>query len=175
MIKRMIYLLLSAFLLFGCVKDNHIRLFDMVFPDIRFTIPAGLNSFLPRVFEVPVMNTNIDFYLDENNIQEEGLQAIRPFSARLSALDNFDYDFVREISIRVCPVGNNPCTPADEVFYIDNIQRRAGDRVDLLPTLRNAKTMLTEELFKLEVLFLFDTTTPFSVESRLDLTFEAVE
>ncbi len=175
MIRRVSCLILSVFLLFGCTKDNQARLFDMVFPDIRFTIPAGLNSFLPRVFEVPVVNTNIDFYLDENNILEDQIQAVRPFSARISALDNFDYDFVREISIRVCPVGNSPCTPADEVFYIDNIQRRAGDRVDLLPTLRNAKPMLTEDVFKLEVLFLFDTTTPYSVDSRLDMTFEAVE
>ena len=102
------------------------RLFDMRYERIDFTIPAGLNAFLPRVFEVSSMDSNIDFYLKENGIEEERIKAISPFSARLQALDNFDYDFVREISIRVCPVGSDPCTPADEVFYIDDIQRRAG-------------------------------------------------
>lgn len=175
MLRKITGAALLISLMFACTKDSGQRLFDMIYPDIRFTIPAGLNSFLPRVFEVPVMNSNIDFYLRENGMEVERIKAISPFSARLSALDNFDYDFVREISIRVCPIGNEPCTPADEVFYIDNIQRRAGNRVDLLPTLRNARPMLTLDRFKLEVLFFFDTTTPYSVDSRLEMTFEAVE
>jgi hypothetical protein len=175
MIQKITTAFLFIFLLFACVKDNGQRLFEMVYPNIQFTIPPGLNSFLPRVFEVPTMKTNINFYLKENNMEIERVKAISPYSARISALDNFDYDFVREISIRVCPIGNDPCTPADEVFYIDNIQRRAGNRVDLLPTLRNAKPILSIDRFKLEVLFFFDTTTPYSVDSRLDMTFEAVE
>ncbi len=164
-------LLLTAF---ACKQDTGVRLFEMVYPNTRFVIPAGLSAALPRVFEDRV-SSNIEFYLNENMVDSTQIKAINPFSATIRSLDNEDYDYIREISVRACPDGPEPCTIADEIFYIDNIVNRAGSEVRLLPTLRNARKILLEPRFKLEILFFFAFTTPYSVDSQFDMVFEVVE
>lgn len=162
-------------LLVACSKDDRERLFEMTFPAIDFEIPAGLSASLPRVFERDDQPTNINFFLAENNLTEAQIGGILPAFARITALDNQDYEFVQEVSVRICDAGSLQCTMADEVFYIDNLQGRAGDVIDLLPSLRNAKRHLIKENFKLEVVFFLRYTSPYSVRSRLDMRFDAVK
>jgi hypothetical protein len=160
----------------GCPKDNRIRLFEMFYPNIVFELPAGLSAAFPRVFEVPVIATNFEAFLRNAAIDKELINGITPYSARISSLDpGLRYDFLREVSIRICATGTAPCTPADEVFYIDRLQRREDDRIDLLPTLRNVKGLLSGQAFKLEVVFFLDVTSPYNVESKLDIFFEAIK
>lgn len=159
----------------GCTKDNRIRLFEMFYPNIVFELPAGLSATFPRVYEIPAIATNFQAFLNNSGLNKDLIAGITPYSARISALDpGLRYDFLREISIRICAIGNNPCTPADEVFYLDRIQRREDDRIDLLPTLRNVKPLLSGDGFKLEVVFFLESTSPYSIESKLDLFFEAI-
>jgi len=158
----------------ACQRDTGQRLFEMVYPNTRFVIPAGLSATLPRVFEERV-STNIEFYLNQNMVDTAQIRAINPFSATLRSLDNQDYDYIREISVRACPDEGDPCTVADEIFYIDNIVNRAGREVRLLPTLKNARPILLKPQFKLEIIFFFAFTTPYSVESQFDMVFEVVE
>lgn len=160
--------------MFSCTRERGERLFEMVYPNTRFVIPAGLSSALPRVFEDRVVSS-ISFYLDENMVDSSRIVAINPFSATLRSLDNTDFDFVNEISVRVCPDGPEPCTFADEVFYIDDLLNRAGDQVRFLPTLRNVRKIMLQERFKMEIVFFFAFTTPFTVDSQFDMVFEAVE
>ena len=167
-----VFLLLITVL--ACKQDTGQRLFEMVYPNTRFVIPAGLSASLPRVFEDRV-SSNIEFYLNENSIDTTQIKAINPFSATMRSLNNEDYDYIREISIRACPDGPEPCTVADEIFYIDRLENRAGREVRFLPTLRNARKTLLEPQFKLEILFFFAFTTPYSVESQFDMIFEVVE
>jgi hypothetical protein len=162
-------------LLIACNKDDRERLFEMTFPAIDFEIPAGLSPTLPRVFERDDQLTNIGFFLTENNLTEAQIDGILPAFARITALDNLDYEFVQEVSVRICDAGSLQCTMADEVFYIDNLQGRAGDVIDLLPSLRNAKRHLIKENFKLEVVFFLRYSSPYSVRSRLDMRFDAVK
>lgn len=174
MIKKLSIPLFLFFLLLGCSKGERERLFEMTYPAIDFEIPAGLSPSLPRVFEKDNIPSNIDFFLRQNNLDTSQITRIQPFSARITALDNLDYDFVQEVSVRICEAGAEQCSRADEVFYIDNLNEREDDVIELLPSLGDAKPELTGEEFKLEVVFFFRFTTPYSVRSRLDMTFEAV-
>ncbi len=174
MIKNYWLIFPAALLMITCQRDTGQRLFEMVYPNTQFTIPAGLSASLPRAFEQRV-SSNIDFYLSENLVDTVSIRAINPYSATMRSLDNEDYDYIREISVRVCPDGPEPCTLADEVFYIDNIVNRAGREVRLLPTLKNARPILLEPRFKLEILFYFAYTTPYAVDSQFDMVFEVIE
>jgi hypothetical protein len=160
----------------GCPKDNRIRLFEMFYPNIVFELPAGLSATLPRVYEIPGIATNFEAFLKNSGLNKDLIAGITPYSARISSLDpGLRYDFLREVSIRICATGTKPCTPADEVFYLDRLQRREDDRIDLLPTLRNVKPLLSGQAFKLEVVFFLDVASPYNIESKLDLFFEAIK
>lgn len=175
--KKMTFLLIIAsLLLFACRKDNRVRLFEIAYPNTFFDLPAGMSYVLPRVFEVPAVRSNYNVFLNSSGFADEMVQVVSPLSATITSLDpGLRYDFLREVSVRICPIGSEPCTPADEVFYIDRIQRIANDRIQLLPTLRNVKSYISEEFFKLEVVFFLETTSPYYVESKLDMVFEATQ
>ena len=171
---KVLLLLIAVSFLMGCTRESGERLFDMVYPNTRFVIPAGLSAGLPRVVERQVIS-NIDFYLSESMVDTARIIAINPFSATMRSLDGNDYDFIREISVRICDAGTNPCTVADEVFFIDRIENRAGEEVNLLPTLKNARRNLLRDEFKMEIVFFLAFTSPFNVESQFDMVFQAVE
>jgi len=174
--KKKIYLLvLGIGLFFSCQQDSRERLFEMVYPNITFELPAGLSNATPWAFEQESRSTNINFFLDNNAADTSVVEGILPLSARITSLDSgFGYDFVEEISVRICEEGRALCTPADEVFYIDDLRGRAGQSVDLLPSLRNARRDLVRNRYRLEIVFFFRLSTPYSVRSRLDMSFEAV-
>lgn len=173
--KKIIPFLFIPLLLFTCNKDNRERLFEMLYPNFRFNVIPGGSAFLPRVVEFNSVATNFDFYLAQSNTDITAITGISPYSARVYSLDGNEFEFVQEISVRVCPDGPEPCTPADEAFYIDNLQNRGGEVVELLPTLRNVKNLLSERSFKTEILFFLSYPSPTAIESGFDMTFEAVK
>ncbi len=174
--KNTLYFFTAVFILTACQKDNRERLFELFYPNILFELPAGLSSAVPWALERESLATNIAAYLKDNNADTAIITGINPVSARISSLETaFNYDFVEEVSVRICEEGRKPCTPADEVFYINNLRGRARQSIDLLPSLRNAKRNLTKGRFRLEVVFFFRYATPYSVSSRLDMAFEAVK
>ena len=147
----------------------------MFYPNFQFEVIAGGSAFLPRVSDWKNVQTNIDFFVNEANSDTALIKSINPFSARITSRDGGRYEFLREVSVRICEANTNQCTPADEVFYIDNLQNRAGEQIDLLPTLRNVKKQLTEETYRLEIVFFLDYPSQFNIESQLDMTFQAVK
>ncbi len=173
---KKIYLYFFAIILFiGCRQDRRERIFEMVYPNILFDLPAGLSNAVPWALEQQSLATNIDFFLNNNNADTAQFEGILPVSARITSLDSgFGYQFIEEVSIRICKEGRALCTPADEVFYIDELRGRAGQSIDMLPSLRNAKRDLTRDRYRLEVVFFLRLSSPYSVSSRLDMSFEAV-
>lgn len=165
-------------LLAACRGDNREVLFDLIYPNIVFTIPAGLSAgAVPQVLEFDNFESRIDDYLREYNADIETIDAIRPAQATMTAIDNDgDYAFLGGISIRVCPRNTESCREAEEVFYLEgrDLYRRAGSTVDLLPTLINAKRQLKEERVKLEIWLFLNEVSPTSIRTRLDLQFQAV-
>jgi hypothetical protein len=82
------------------------------------------------------------------------------------------------VEVRVCSSAESDCTAQiDGVFYIEQLNGRADDRIDLQPGLQNVKELMSGEYFRAEVvLFLdFGQITPFDQPSRLDMTFEVTE
>ena len=173
--KRSAIVIITLFMISACQKGERERLFEMVYPPVDFVIPAGLSASLPRVFEKDDLPSNIGFYLSERELSAEAIRSLDPFRARIVSLDNgFDYNFVEEISVRICPARSQQCSPAEEAFYIDDLRARAGEQIELLPTLRNQKNVLTDDRFRLEIIFFLNSTSPFSVRSRFEMSFEAV-
>lgn len=167
--------IIGALLWAGCKKDSRERLFEMPYPNTMFTIPAGVNPFFPLVFEVNNQNTNFDFFLNQSSADTSNITAINPAFGRITALENGqEYYFIEEVSVRICATDKVECSPADEVFYIDDLRGRANERLDLLPTLRNVKSLMMGSQFRLEVVFFLNDFPPYSVDSRFDMTFEAV-
>ena len=162
----------------GCSKDNPQRLFEMFYPNIRFDIPAGLpGGPIPQVLVIDDLPTGYDFYLSQNGVSDGEVAAINAASATLTALDNFDFDFIFAISVRVCAAGSPSCNMVDEVFYLeyeDILAQRGSSELRLLPSLINAKRTLSNDRFKLELWFNFDFATPASISTRLDMTFDAL-
>lgn len=172
-------IILSAVLMMTCGRDNRNRLFEMIYPNIQFEIPAGLpGGQLPQALVLDDQPTRYDFFLQQNNVSDARVSAISPATATLSSIDNLGWEFIFAISVRMCPVGSDFCTNVDEVFYLtyeDILDQRGRSDLRLIPSLINAKRILAEERFKLEVWFNFDFTTPARVDARLDMTFDAVE
>ena len=174
--KKILPILLMIAVAFSCNRDNRERLFEMIYPNFRFNVIPGGASSLPRVAEFNSVATNFDFFLSQSNTNEEMITGINPYSARIYSLDGNDFRFLHEISVRICPDGPDPCTPADEAFYIDRLQQtRPGEEVDLLPTLRNVKNQLSELTYKTEIIFYLAYPPPTAIEAGFDMTFEAVK
>jgi hypothetical protein len=165
-----------ALLAVACRKDERERLFDLVYPNIPFELPAGLPpGLIPRALVLDGFSSNLRYYLDTYNTDTSAIAGIFPYAASIRSLDGSDLDFFEEISVRICPQGSTSCTQADEVFYIDNLQQnRTGFQVRLLPTLINARRHFYKERFKLEVWFFLRFPSPRIIPCRLEMQFEAV-
>lgn len=158
----------------GCRKDGRERLFEMPYPNFDFEVPAGFSPTRTLVFLFDNVNTNFDFFAQQNSADTSAIYAISPYAARITSLDNQSYYFTEQVSVRICPDDGQECSFADEVFYVDNLQGRADNDIQLLPSLRNVKPLLSGKRFRMEVVFFLNDFTPYSVSSRLDMSFEAV-
>ncbi|MEQ8706571.1 MAG: hypothetical protein RIC19_21750 [Phaeodactylibacter sp.] len=172
--KQLVYILLTVLILAACRRDNRTPLFDLAYPNFRFTIEAGQNPIIPGAYAIRGIATNIGFFLNQNNTDTSAFTQINPYTATLRCLDGFDYVFMEGVSVRICEDGTEACTPADEVFYIDQLQRYPeDDRIDLLPGLRNVKRDLSRESYRLEIVVFFAFSPPANYASQLDMVFRA--
>lgn len=174
--KKLYYLFAFVLLIGACRKDQRTPLFDLAYPNFRFTIEAGENPVLPGAYAIRGVATNINFFLSQNNTDTSAISEISPYTATLRCLDGFDYTFAQEISVRICEDGTDACTPADEVFYIDQLQRYPeDDRIELLPGLRNVERDLSRESYRLEIVVFFAFSPPVNYASQLDMVFRAYQ
>lgn len=157
----------------ACKKDRRERIFEMTYPGFEFQFPAGLSQFQARVFAFPVVATDINSYLQQFSTDTSAIAAINPYAATITNNNNIDFDFLQEVSVRACPVGTE-CSAFDEVFYLDDLRNRRLSRLNLLPTLRNVKPLLSGQDFRLEIVFFLSEISPFTMDCRLEMGFEAV-
>ena len=116
----------------SCREDSGEFIFEMPFQNLEFELPAGLSTFNAYVQEFE-LDSNIDFFLASNSTDTTSIKAFNPAFARIQALDNgVDFEYIREISIRICPIGDDPCTLVDEVFYSRWLLHQALPYVSLL-------------------------------------------
>lgn len=171
--KKLYLLIPMIVLVLACRKDRRERIFEMTFPPLNFEVPAGLNQLQARVFAFNSIPTNIKTYLSQSNTDTSAIYAINPFFARITTTDNVSFNYLREVSVRACPLGQE-CTAFDEVFYLDDMWGRSYQTINLLPTLHNMKQLMSGEKFRLEIVFFLSEITPYSMSCRLEMGFEAV-
>lgn len=172
--KKLGILLLVGLLYIGCKKERGERLFQLLYPNFTFTLPSGISPFSAPTFAFNNESTSIDLYLQENNSDTSVIAAINPYSAVISSLNNTAFDFLDGVSVRICPAGIVECDAFDEAFYLDNMRNRSYRDIELLPTLRNFKPLLSEKNYRVEVVFLMNDFTPVTIECKFDMAFEAV-
>ena len=171
--QRFLYLSIVTLLLLQCRADSGERLFDMNFPNNIFIIPAGLNTIESHFFTLDPVPNNLDNLLTSNGLAESEIGRVDPFAASITSLNGLEFDFVREISVRICdPEDLSNCER--EVFYLDNIEFNPGTRIDLLPTLINAKDFfIGSDRVILRVVLLRLRDIPFTnFECRFDFSFD---
>lgn len=174
--KKYLYFTMLALLIIACSRDSRERLFEVVYPNILFNLPAGLSSNITWGYSRSDLPSNFRNVVKGNNSDTAVIAGVFPYSARITSLDGLDYDFVEEVSILMCSNEKSQCSSiSDEVFYIDNLRGRAKEDLELLPTPRNIEKLLSEEQYRLEIIFYFRNSTPYLVESRLDMLFEAAK
>jgi hypothetical protein len=169
---------LLTLLLFTCKRDKREFLFEILVPNVTFEIPAGLSGGLPRVFALNNLSSSVVALAKNAGIDTSTITEIRARAATLQAYNtNANYDFLREIVIRVCRNNSAECRATDEAFnmvYFD--ERRIGDRINMNPSLPNLRRTLLRDQYKLEILFYIKpgAVSPTAIPTRLDMVFEAV-
>jgi hypothetical protein len=166
-------LLLSTLALASCRDDIGESLFDMNYPPREFNLPAGLNTTVAYVQSITNIPTSYPDFVNTSGHSADEVTKIVPRFARLISLDGLDLGFLSSISVRICPVTQQDCSFADEVFYIDDLYRRSLSTVNLDPGLGNVKDLLSGGLYKLEIVMFPGEITPYSVDCRLEYSFEA--
>ncbi|MFN7119050.1 MAG: hypothetical protein ACK4TA_19790 [Saprospiraceae bacterium] len=174
--KKYVFLIIIIYSFTSCSRESRERLFEVVYPNIQFNLPAGLTGSTPWGFARSSVSSNFNNLVKTYNTDTAVIAGVFPFSARITSLDGFDYDFVEGVSVLMCSTSKAQCSLiSDEVFYIDDLRGRAREQIELLPTEKNLEKLLSEGQFRLEVVFYFRQTTPYLVESRLDLVLEAAK
>lgn len=173
--KYFLYLPL-VFLSMACSRESRERLFEINYPNTLFNLPAGLSSNIAWGYNRSDIPSNFRNLVKANNSDTAVIAGVFPYSARITALDGLDYNFVEQVSILMCSNEKSKCSLiSDEVFYIDDLRGRARGNIELLPTPRNIEKLLSEERYRLEIVFYFRNTSPYLIESRLDMLFEATK
>lgn len=174
--KQYFFLIIIITLIISCVRDNRERIFEVVYPNLLFTLPAGLNGATPWGYALADVPSRFRNLVKANNSDTAVIAGVLPYAATITSRDGSDFKFVEGVSILMCSNTKSQCSLiSDEVFYIDDLRGRARDEIKLLPTERNIEKLLSEEQFRLEIVFYFRNSTPYSVDSKLDMVFEAVK
>lgn len=172
--KKLGVLLLVGLLFLGCRKEGGERIFELLYPNFTFTLPSGLSPFTAPTFAFNNESTSIDLYLQQNNTDTSVITAINPYSAQITSLNNTSFDFLDGVSVRICPAGIEQCDAFDEAFYLDNMRNRSYRTIEMLPTLRNFKPLLSGRTYRVEIVFIMNDFTPVTIDCKFDMSFEAV-
>jgi hypothetical protein len=170
--KYFTWFLFALLLVTGCTKDRLPVRFQMAYLNKTIEIPAGLNVFQTHYFTIHNINSQIDAYLDANNISREEIDNILPSSCTLTNISsNGSYNFIDEVLVRIY----DPSDPEVkfEIFYNDIVDLNAGSNLILFPNENNVKDFLTSDDFSLEIVLrrLRDSPTEF-ITTRVDLRFD---
>ncbi len=173
------FLPLLALILWQCNGDSINVAFDMQYPNLQFTVPAGLNTIDAHFFIIRDIPTNKAAFF--GNIDEVDIVEISPSAAIVRGVQGnlADYSFVDEIVVRICD--DNDISQENifqkcrrEIFFREAIPFNTGNRVELIPNAINLKAELIKDNFTVAVVFnrLRDF-SPLEMPTRLELIFQA--
>ncbi len=158
----------------SCDKGNDGRNFEMVYENVLFTMPAGLNPFEIHYFVLRDIPLNKEFYFEQNNVTDQTKWRIKPLAARLiSVFGGVDYDFIEEAAV-VIFTDDQPNLNL-ELFFRNPIPLRQGPTLDLVPTLADIQSLLKTDKINLRVKLRLRAPTPEFVETHLNFRLLAEE
>jgi hypothetical protein len=156
----------------SCNRDNNSFLFEIPFPNLDFTIPAGLNPLDTWYFNIDNVPTNALALFSANGIDTASVRSLVPNTARmLSLFNNVDYDFVYEIAVHLCEQGDQTPRCGKEIFYRFPLPNNPGPFVDLVPNPVEVGSLILKDKVNVQVVLRFISPPPQFVETRLDLGF----
>ncbi|MCB0641752.1 MAG: hypothetical protein KDC44_08945 [Phaeodactylibacter sp.] len=170
------WLILAAILPFlSCGKEEDF-LFNLPFPVLNFTIPAGVNTLESHYFNIDSVPTNLINVALAQNFDPGAISAVRPREARLQSLfGNVDFDFVFEMTIQLCEVGDKTPNCGREIFWRQPVPENIGSFIDLIPNENDVKEMLEKDMVNIQVkLAQLRFTSPTFIEAQLSLDFSVL-
>ncbi|WP_157974437.1 hypothetical protein [Lewinella sp. IMCC34183] len=174
---RIFLCLLGILILTGCSPDSlGDRLFDLNYPVVDFTIPAGQPSFQTFVVARPRMGTNFRQEMAENGYTEDDIDLVGGIRARVTSLSGEDFREIERMELRVCPVDAiGGCTFIDLMFSVDELGGRRQQVVNLNPGQKNFRNVfLNNDEVRMELVITPFSITSQNIEARLEWTVGAV-
>ena len=165
------YFFISVVLVFqsGC-SSSPPPLFVMNL-EADFTIPAGLNTLDTHYFVLRGIPTFSRNYVN-NPAGRAAVSGVFPRRAEINArFDQLDWAIVQEISIWA--VSSSDSSIKKEVFYENRIDFSNVRELRLSSSLSEVKDILFQDQLTLEVRIRLRNITPFEIDTRLTLNFEA--
>jgi hypothetical protein len=171
--KNITLFLFSLLLITSCKKDQDEILFPFPLQDIEFSIPPTASPFQVHYFNLENVVTNQEGLFSSNNIDANSDVRIVPLESSLNVLvGNIDYDFIEQMSIRICDAGDVSENCGTEIFWRQPVPLNVGNILDLIPSDIDVKRYLTQEKVNIQVkLELLRQNPPQFVETRLLLDF----
>jgi hypothetical protein len=171
--KNIILLLFGLLLVTSCNKDRDEIIFPFPIQDIDFSIPPTANTFQVHYFNLEDVVTNHEGLFSSNNIDENSDVRIVPLEASLNVLvGNIDYDFIEQMSIRICDAGDVSENCGTEIFWRQPVPLNVGSVLNLIPSDIDIKRYLTQDKINIQVkLERLRQNPPQFVETRLLLDF----
>ena len=157
-------------MLLSCDDNQNQRSFEMLyFQD--FTVTAGLNTIETHVFEYDI-TTNFQNYLTEYDITIDDIETIVPSLIIMSNVNgNQTYDILSRARLFTAKTDG---THEFETAFSDPVPNDTQYDLQLLPTLVQVKDVLSEDKFKIRMKLNFKAVPPQSIDTRLNMTFQAV-
>ena len=168
---------LLVLLVVGCTPDERgTRLFEVTYPVMEFTLPAGQTSFRSAV-SGGTLPTRFQEALTDNNVDPAEVDLVGGLRARVVSLTGDDFREIERIEVRACPVGSaGGCIDISTLLFSQaDLFNRRQQTVDLSPSLVNHRELfLGNEAFRMELIFVAGNVTSRALEGRLEWSVMAV-
>ena len=165
------FVLPCLFLVSACVPDtNGDRLFEVPYPIVDFSIPAGRPTFQSHVVSQNSVPTGLVEAMRIAGVSPDEVDVYSGLRARVVSLTGDNFDEVERIELRACPIGTpGGCAPQDLLFSQSDLFRRRQQTIDLNPGLVNFRELfLGSDNVRVELVFFFGITTSRTIEARLE-------
>ena len=150
--RPLLFLLIGMSTLWSCKGDQPEIRFRMPIQPIEVTFEAGISTFDSHYYTFQNVPTRFDSLAASFGVSTADIQAVRPRTARiLSVFGNVDYDFIRDISVRICSQNEadrlqagEAVECAREIFWRNPVPEQLGSTLDLIANENDVKSLLEQ-------------------------------
>lgn len=164
-------LLLCCLAFAGCKKEETLPGFDMIYTQ-DFSFPAGIGPFVTHHFYFKNLFTRYDNLLTQAGKTDAEISRILTLQASLSGIfGDANFNVVEEASLRIY----NESDPLGfiEVAYRFPTPIDPSNTLDLIPSLADAKKIMSQDRFSIDLALRLRNTTFDETPVRLNLQFKA--